>query len=170
MAHTFEMVADYDCDVEQVHRAFTQEPYWLAWLVNADVDEASLDSMRVGTDGAIEVSATQSVPRDQLPGIIAQLHKGQVQIKREESWAPITNGEAKGTITGTVPGAPVTLSGTGRLAPKPEGQGALLKAQITIEVRIPLVGGKVEKFLSNELTGMLDARTDFTNVWISENS
>ena len=56
------------------------------------------------------------------------------------------------------------------LAPNPDGQGALLKAQITIEVRIPLVGGKVEKFLSNELTGMLDARTDFTNVWISENS
>jgi len=170
MAHSFEMVTEYECDVEQVHRAFGQEPYWLAWLVNADVDDASLDSIRVGTDGAVEVSSTQSVPRDQLPGIVAQLHKGQVQIVREESWAPIANGEAKGTITGTVPGAPVTLSGTGRLAPKPDGQGAQLKAQITIEVRIPLVGGKVEKFLSNELTGMLSARTDFTNVWISENS
>ena len=94
-----------------------------------------------------------------MPGIVAQLHKGQVQIVREESWAPITNGEAKGTITGTVPGAPVSLSGTGRLAPNPDGRGAQLKAQITIEVRIPLVGGKVEKFLSSELTGMLSART-----------
>lgn len=170
MPRSFEMVAEYQDDVEQVHRAFGQEEFWLAWLVQADVDDASLDSIRVGPDGAIEVSSTQSVRHDQLPGIVAQLHKGQVQIMRRESWAPIANGEAEGTITGTVPGAPVSLSGTGVLIPNPDGQGARLKSQIIIEVRIPLVGGKVEKFLSNELTGMLAARTDFTNVWISENS
>ena len=170
MPRSFEMVAEYQDDIEQVHRAFGQEPYWLAWLVNADVDDASLDSIRVGPDGAIEVSSTQNLRHDQLPGIVAQLHKDQLQIMRQESWAPIAKGEAKGTITAAVPGAPVSLSGTGLLAPNPDGQGARLKAQITIEVRIPLVGGKVEKFLSNELTGMLADRTDFTNVWISENS
>ncbi|HTX95196.1 MAG TPA: DUF2505 domain-containing protein [Mycobacterium sp.] len=163
-------MAEYQEDVEQVHRAFGQESFWLAWLVKGDVDDASLDSIRVGPDGAIEVSSTQSVRRDQLPGIVAQLHKGQVQIKRQESWAPITNGHATGAIVGTVPGAPISLSGTGVLAPNPDGQGAQLKSQITIEVRVPLVGRKVEKFLSSELTEMLASRTDFTNAWVRENS
>ena len=170
MSRSFEMIADYQNDVEQVHRAFGDEQYWLARLADSGADDASLDSIRVGPDGSIEVMATQTAHRDRLPGIVTQFHNGDLHIKRQEHWTPVTSGEANGTITATMTGTPVTLSGTGLLIPSPDGTGGTrLKCQATVEVRIPLVGGKIEKLIGKQLMEMLIDRQDFTNVWISEN-
>ena len=43
MSRSFEMIADYQNDVEQVHRAFGDEQYWLARLADSGADDASLD-------------------------------------------------------------------------------------------------------------------------------
>jgi hypothetical protein len=170
MSRSFEMIASYQDDVEQVHRAFGDEQYWLARLADSGADDASLDSIQVGPDGSIEVLATQMLHRDRLPGIVTQFHNGDLHIKRHERWTAVTDGEAKGTIAGTMTGAPVTLSGTGLLIPSPDGTGGTqLKFQATVEVRIPLVGGKIEKLIGKQLMEMLIDRQDFTDVWISEN-
>ena len=170
MSRSFEMIADYQNDVEQVHRAFGDEQYWLARLADSGADDASLDSIRVGPDGSIEVIATQTLHGDRLPGIVTPFHNVDLHIKRHETWTAVTNGEANGTITATMTGTPVTLSGTGLLIPSPDGTGgARLKCQATVEVRIPLVGSKIEKLIGKQLMEMLIDRQDFTNVWISEN-
>ena len=39
----------------------------------------------------------------------------------------------------------------------------------TVEVRIPLVGGKVENFIGNQLVDLLIAEQRFTTMWIAEN-
>lgn len=165
------MVADYQDSVEQVHQAFGDEQYWLARLTDSGADDSTLDSIRVGADGSIDVAATQTLRHDRLPAVVRQVHKGDLQIKREESWTAITDGQAIGTITGCMPGAPVNLSGTGQLTPNPNGSGgAQLTFQATVEVRIPLVGRKIESFIGNQLMVMLITRQHFTNMWISESS
>ena len=40
----------------------------------------------------------------------------------------------------------------------------------TVEVRVPLVGGKIENFIGNQLVELLIAEQHFTTVWITENS
>jgi len=37
-----------------------------------------------------------------------------------------------------------------------------------VEVRIPLVGGKVETFIGNQLVELLIAEQRFTTMWIAE--
>jgi len=69
-----------------------------------------------------------------------------------------------------MPGVPITLSGTGQLTPHPDGVGARLACQATVEARIPLVGSKIEKFIGKQLMDLLITRQHFTNMWISENS
>jgi hypothetical protein len=170
MPRSFDMAADYQDSVEQVHQAFGDEQYWLARLADSGADDSTLDSIRVGADGRINVMTTQVLARDRLPALVTQIHKGDLQIKREENWTAITGGEATGDITGIMPGAPVTLSGTGHLAPRPDGTGARLTFHAIVDARIPLVGGKIEKFIGNRLMEMLITRQHFTNVWISENS
>ena len=170
MPRSFEMIADYQNDVEEVHRAFGDEQYWLARLADSGADDSTLDLIRVGADGGIDVQTTQVLARERLPAIVTQLHKGDLHIKREESWTAITGGEATGYITGIMPGAPVSLSGTGHLTPHPDGTGAQLTFHATVEARIPLVGGKIEKFIGSQLMEMLITRQHFTNMWISENS
>jgi hypothetical protein len=40
----------------------------------------------------------------------------------------------------------------------------------TVEVRVPLLGGKIENFIGNQLTDLVTAEQRFTSVWIAENA
>jgi Protein of unknown function (DUF2505) len=44
-----------------------------------------------------------------------------------------------------------------------------LTFRATVEVRIPLVGGKVENFIGHQLVDLLIAEQQFTTRWIAEN-
>lgn len=168
------MSADYGGTVEQVHRAFSDEHYWLARLADSGADDAMLESMRVGgpsgRDGSIEVVTTQVLRADRLPGIVTQFHRGDLVIRRGENWDPVAAGIANATILGLIQNAPVTLSGTALLAPIPASGGARLKFRATVDVRIPLVGGKIENFIGNQLVELLIAEQRFTTMWITENA
>ena len=64
----------------------------------------------------------------------------------------------------------MTLSGTAVLAPARTGTGSRLDFKATVEVRVPLVGGKIETFVGSLLVDLLIAEQRFTTVWITENA
>src|SRR6478736_530397 len=132
MPRSFDMAAEFEGSVEQVHRAFGDEQYWLERLADSGADDYSLDSMTVNGEG-IDVVTTATV---------------------------------KGAITG----APATLSGTGLLAPAKSGAGSRLEFNASVEVKVPLVGGKIENFIGSALVDLLIAEQRFTTVWITENA
>lgn len=171
MPRSFDMAAEYDGSVEQVHRAFGDENYWLARLAESGADKATLDSMTYdGKDGAggIRIKTTQVLRRDRLPGLVTQFHPGDLAIVREEAWSPVKDGKATATVNGAIPGAPVSLSGTAVLAPTGSG-GSRLQFTASVEVRIPLVGGKVENFIGGQLVELLIAEQRFTTAWVEDN-
>lgn len=162
------MATDYDGSVEHVHRAFGDERYWLARLADSGADETTLDALTVTGDGGIDVVTTQILRADRLPGLVSQFHRGDLRIRREERWQPIRDGLADGTVEGSIPGAPVSLSGTAKLATT--DSGSRLTVHITVEVRVPLVGGKIESFIGRQLVDLLTAEQRFTSVWISDHA
>jgi hypothetical protein len=168
MPRSFDLAADYEGTVEQVHRALSDERYWLARLADSGADDATLDGMVVGDDGTIDVTTTQTLRADRLPGVVAQFHRGDLSIQREETWTGVQDGKATATVTGSIPGAPVTLTGSALLLPGAAG-GSRLELKATVEVRVPLVGGKIENFIGNGLVDLIIAEQRFTTVWIAEN-
>jgi hypothetical protein len=172
MPRSFDMSTDYGVTVEEVLRAFSDEEYWLARLADSGADDTTLDSMQLGgpsgTDGSIDVITTQVLRSDRLPGLITQFHRGDLRIRREEKWEPVTNGSATATITGSILDAPASLTGTAVLEPVAETGGARMKLRATVEVRIPLVGGKLENFIGNQLVELLIAEQRFTTTWVGE--
>ena len=76
MPRSFDMAAEYEGSVEQVHRAFSDEQYWLARLADSGADDATLDSMEVGDDGSIDVVTTQVLRADRLPGLVDPVPPG----------------------------------------------------------------------------------------------
>ena len=56
MARSFDMIAEYPDSVENLVRAFGDEHYWLAWLAAEYGNDATLDSIQVGSDGSVEVA------------------------------------------------------------------------------------------------------------------
>ena len=162
------MAAEYEGTVEQVHRAFREQAYWLERLADSGADEATLDSMTTH-DGGVDVVTTQVLRASRLPGMVAQFHPGDLSIVREEAWTPISDGRATADVTGAIPGAPVSLTGTAVLASAGKG-ASRLQFTATVEVRIPLVGGKVENFIGGQLVELLIAEQRFTTAWINLNA
>jgi hypothetical protein len=168
MPRSFDMAAEYEGTVEQVHQAFRDERYWLERLADSGADKATLDSMTGAGDGGIDVITTQTLRSDRLPAVVAQFHHGDLSVVREERWSAVTDGRATAAVTGSIPGAPTTLSGTAVLMSS--GNGSRLEFKVTVEVRIPLVGGKVESFIGSQLVNLLTAEQRFTSAWIRENA
>lgn len=162
------MAAEYAGSVEQVHRAFRDERYWLERLAGSGADEATLDSMTANGDGGIDVITTQTLRSDRLPAVVGQFHHGDLSFVREETWSAIAGGRAIARVSGAIPGAPATLVSSAVLMPS-DG-GSRLELKVTVEVRIPLVGGKVETFIGNQLANLVAAEQRFTSAWIRENA
>ncbi len=167
MPRSFDMATDYEGSVEQVHRALLDEQYWLARLADSGADHASLDSIRLTSNGGVDVATTQVLRVDRLPAVVTQFHHGDLEIRRVESWTGLVDGKAGATVSGTIPGAPVTLTGNAQL--RPSDLQAQLAFHATVEVRVPLVGGKIENFIGHQLVDLLIAEQQFTTRWIAEN-
>jgi hypothetical protein len=166
MPRSFDLAAEYGGTVEQVHRAFSDERYWLARLADSGADHATLDEMTVGDDGGIDVKTTQVLRADRLPAVVTQFHRGDLAIQREEIWSGVGAGQATATVGGSIDGAPVALSGAAVLGPDGD-RGARLQLKVTVEVRVPLVGGKIENFIGSGLVELMIAEQRFTTVWIN---
>ncbi|MDT5187254.1 MAG: hypothetical protein QOJ20_4900 [Mycobacterium sp.] len=163
------MATEYGGSVEQVHQAFSDEQYWLARLADSGADDYSLDTLTVDGQG-IDIVTTQRLRTDRLPGLVTQFHRGDLSLVREEAWTPIRDGQADATIKLSIIGAPATLSGTAVLAPAKSGGGSRLEFKATVQVDVPLVGGKIENFIGSQLIDLLIAEQRFTTVWITENT
>ena len=126
--------------------------------------------MTVGDDGGIDVVTTQV-----LRARPAARHRDPVPPRRPEpscarrSGARSATARPTATVTGAIPGAPVDADGHRGAGPGDNG-GSRLEFKATVEVRIPLVGGKIENFIGSQLVDLLIAEQRFTTVWITENA
>ncbi len=166
MPRSFDMSTDYAASVEAVLRAFSEEQYWLARLADSGADDSTLDSMDV-THGIIDVVTTQVLRADRMPAVVTQFHRGDLLIRREERWEPIVDGSAPAAVSGSILDSPASLTGTAMLEPLDDG-GARLKLRCTVEVKIPLVGGKLENFIGTQLVELLIREQRFTTTWIGD--
>lgn len=167
MPRSFDMATAYETTVEQMLQAFRAEQYWLDRLAESGSDEARLETLRTGTDGGVAVATIQVLRADRLPAVVSQFHRGDLEIRRDESWTGLIDGKATATVAGSIADAPVALTGAAELAPSDSSSRLSLRA--TIDVDIPLVGRKLENFIGNQLLTLLIAEQRFTTAWIAEN-
>lgn len=167
MPRSFDMATEYPGTVTQVHNAFCDQAYWEARLAESGADEAILDVFRVGHDGGVDVLTTQVLRSDRLPSIVHQFHRGDLYIRRAETWTGLAGDFAEATVASSIEHAPVTLNGEALLTPV--DLGAKLTFRATVEVRIPLVGRKMENFIGTQLMNLLTNEQEFTTRWIADN-
>ena len=158
------MTAEYGASVERVHGAFCNRDYWLARLAESGADIYSLDSMRDDGSGCLDVCTTQTMRAAGLPAVVNQLHRGDLSVVREEHWGPIVDGQALGTLRAHIRGAPVSISGNAVLGPADGGSHFQMTA--TVEVRIPLLGGKVETMIGQHMKELLRLEKEFTMAYL----
>lgn len=167
MPRSFALSLDAPVAVEEILAAFADQDYWQARLAAFDSGTATLNGLTVDPDGSVTAALTVSLFSNRLPKVVAALAPGDLEMARTESWHPVSDGRARGTIDVSVPGAPV--SAVGKVSLVPVGAGARLDFSTTVQVDIPLVGGQVENFIVGRLGDEISAVQRFTNNWIVTN-
>ncbi|MFE3291317.1 DUF2505 domain-containing protein [Rhodococcus sp. NPDC059234] len=167
MARRIPHSSAYPQSVAAVHRALTSERYWHDRLAEVGGPGASLGHVTVG-EGTVDVQMTQSVPAEHLPAVVTKVRPGDLVITRTETWGPLTGDSSAGTFTARVDGVPATLTGTMTLAA--DGTGTILTMEGKVEVKLPLIGGRIESAIADQVSELLDNENEFTARWLSEHA
>jgi len=165
MARSFDIVTESAASVEQIHSAFGREDYWLARLAPAGATTA-LDSLTVEDDGTVTARVTQHLGRQVLPGPVAKLIPGDLKIVHTETWRPVGDRQVQGQVR--VAASPGLGSGHGEAWLEPSGNGSQMRFVLSVEIKIPLLGGKLEKSMGAGLVKNIPELQRFTTSWIAE--
>jgi hypothetical protein len=167
MPRSFDIVTASPASVEQVHAAFGREDYWLD-RVAADDADTTLDWMIVDADGTVKVRATQHLGRRLLPALVARLIPGDLRIVHNETWRPLSDRQMRGQVSISASGG----LGSGRAEAwlTPVSDGSQLRFAARVEVKIPLLGAKLEKSIGAGLAENIAALQRFTTTWIAEHA
>ncbi|WP_378734326.1 DUF2505 domain-containing protein [Nocardia brasiliensis] len=159
MATPLAYTARYSYPAAAVRAAFANDQYWKDRVAEVGGPNARLDSVTV-TGDQIRVQLVQAIAAELLPAAITAVRPGDLIIPRVETW----NGDSA-TFQATVDGAPAEVRGTITLTDA--GAGSTAAANGTIEVKIPLFGGKIESAIAEHLTEVLKNEEEFTNTWLA---
>jgi hypothetical protein len=167
MPRSFDVSIESPLSVERIHSAFGNQDYWRARLAAFSDGTAALGAFNVDPSGTVSVVIRLSLLRDRLPKFITQLHRGDLEMVRNERWSPIGGGRVRGEVSVAIPGAPLSVLGDAVLAPV--RNGSQLNYNTTVAVKVPLVGGRIESYIGGQLAEQITAIQRFTTEWIAEN-
>ena len=167
MPHSFDGSTDSPASVEQIHAAMGREDYWLARIAS-DADTTSLDALDVDADGTVTVRVTQRLGRQLLPRAVTSVIRGDLTLVNTETWTPDGDRQVSGHIITSVSGGLGSCRAQSWLTPV--GSGSLLRFQGVVHVKIPLVGGALEKSLGANLAQNVPDVMRFTTEWIANHA
>ncbi|WP_431230983.1 DUF2505 domain-containing protein [Mycolicibacterium psychrotolerans] len=164
MPRSFEIVSESAATVEQIHAAFAREDYWLDRLAG---DAAStLDSFSADADGVVEVLITQHLGHQILPSVVANFVPGDMKLLYRETWQPDADGGVRGESHVSASGGLGSSRAENYLTAS--GAASQLRSTGKVIVKIPLVGSKLEKSISESLANSIPATLRYTTTWIAE--
>lgn len=168
MSRSFDILTESPASVEQIHAAFGREDYWLARIAAGGAPTTTLDSLIVDADGTVTVRITQHVGRQFIPGPVAKFVPVGLNILNCETWRPVGRGQVRGHVN--ISASAGLGSGRAEVLLAPASNGSQLRYAVKVEVKIPLVGGRLEKSMGAGLAESLPAVQRFTTAWIAEHA
>lgn len=165
MSRRFEHTATYPCSPAELHTAYADRVYWEARVEQVGGPGAELRSMASG-DGGVDVALTQHVAAENLPTVVRKISSGDLTIAREEHWSALSDGRATAQTSGAVRGTPVRISATVELSG--DDAAATVRTTGRADVPVPLLGGRIEQSICENITRLLDLEQEFTTDWVRD--
>ena len=97
-----------------------------------------------------------------LPGFARTFAGESTHVIQREDWQSATTG----TLVIESPGKPVSTSGTIRL--EPSGAGTTEVVELEIKVKVPLIGGRLEKLMAEKVAEGMDLEHTVGVTWLKE--
>jgi len=164
MATSLEHRSSFAATADVVYETLVDEAFLTARLRDIGGKGAALlDHSRDGHRTTFRMR--QGVDAAKLPGAIRSILKGDLVVEREERWGP-DGGVYAGTSRVTIGGVPGEIQGRSRIAGKDSGATLAISAQV--KVSIPLIGGKLETVVAEQVGKLLAAEAEYAEKWLAE--
>jgi hypothetical protein len=165
---SIDLTAQSPHPLQRIRSAFEDEAYWRARLGAFEAASPILDYLTTDSAGETLVSMTMRFGGDQLPDPVKRLRLASLDVVQAERWYVIEDGTLRGEIAVHAPRTPI--SGCGAVHLTPAISGTRLAGTATVDVRVPLIGGAIARFIAGQLAqGILDI-VHVTDSWLDENS
>ena len=163
MARSIDYRSTLAYPAEKVFAAMTNKEYLEARLREiGGPGSALLDHEATPESARYELK--QGLAEQDLPPIVGKVMNGDLAIIRTETLNRTQPGRYSGDVDVAIPGAPASASGTMALAD--DGDGSLFEVHADVTVRVPLIGGKIEEIVADQVRRLLEAETQFTVRWL----
>jgi hypothetical protein len=144
---------------EQVH-AMLADPEFRAAVCEFTGFERHDVSVTPSGDG-MRVVVDQHRPATEVPSFARKLVGEEINIVQEEEWTSATAAD----LVVTIPGKPGRMTGTIRLVG--DDTGTTEQVAVEVSVSVPLVGGRLEKFIGEMLMKALRAENKVGRDWLA---
>jgi hypothetical protein len=160
MPSRFEHRASFPAPAATVYSVLVDQAFLTARLRDIGGKGAALLEHTTMSDGAA-YKLRQGVDANKLPGAVRSITGGDLVVEREERWR---GHESRSRAT--ISGVPAQITSQSRLAGRGDATELLVSAEV--KVSIPLIGGKIEKVVAEQVTKLLAAEAEYAEKWLAE--
>jgi hypothetical protein len=148
----------YDAEPDQVFAMLADPKFREAACAAQDVVSADVSLERTGAGFSLVVDQLQRT--DDLPSFARTFAGESTRAVQREEWTDATGG----TLRIEAPGKPSDIAGTITLVA--DGSGTREIVELELKVKVPLIGGKLEKLLAERVRAGMDAEHGVGVRWL----
>ena len=149
----------YDAPPARVFEMLADPAFREAVAEAMDVISADVRLERQGEGFTLTVDQLQKT--DDLPGFARTFAGDSTQAIQREVWPGATGGD----LSIDAPGKPTSMAGTIRL--EPAGAGTTEVVELEIKVKVPLIGGKLENLMADNIRSGMDVEQTVAAAWLA---
>lgn len=149
----------YDAPPADVFAMLADPAFREAACAAQDVISAEVHLERDGNGFTLSIDQEQRT--DDLPGFARTFAGDSTRAIQHEHWEDSTGG----TLRIEAPGKPSEVKGTITL--RPEGSQTREIVELDLRIKVPLIGGKLEKLLAEKIAAGMDAEHEVGVAWLA---
>jgi hypothetical protein len=157
----------YDAGPSVVFAMFSDPEFLRAKLEATKALEYEVLECAEMHDGGFRIVTRRTVKAD-IPGFAAKFFKPNTAMTQTEDWGPASEGTRAGTWRIEPHGVPVPVSTAGTTRLDGSGEGAVQFIAAKIKVSVPLIGGKLERFVFDQAKTTMEVEHDFGRQWLHQ--
>ena len=156
MGKRFSSSFDSPVDVERLYGVLTA-PDWAATKSARLGDDSTVVRRDVSGGGSVTLVVSRRLPAG-VPGFLQRFLPSDGRVTTHDVWAPLADGVRRGTWSADIAGAPAKLGGAMRIESIAGGSRYTIDGEVRVSV--PLIGGKAESFIAEQVVKLADAEAD----------
>ena len=168
MPRSMVYTVDIDAPAEKVYQDFTTIDYWQDLVDFYQQNSTRTEIVRFESDeNGTEVAFAHIMTPEDLPAIARPVVPAKLTITREQHFEPFRPeaDEAVGRYQATTSSVPFEITGDYLL--RGSGAGSQMRIQTLCSVKVPIIGGQIEKLIINGLSTLFTNEGEFTAQWVA---